>query len=391
MRVVLSSGTRTWGGLEQMCVHLALGLQARGHEVVLFCRSGSPVQERLQAHLACEPILRHGRLNPLTLARCARALRRHRPDVVIGNTTKDPSWTGVAARLLGIPFLYRHEFNRPYYDPPRTRLLFGWVPRLHIVNSEASRSTVLASAPWLKPEQVRVIYNGIDVDQFAGAAPAELGLPADAVVFGFVGRFEEQKGIFEVAEAWPRVVGALPNAHLVLVGWGQLEERMRAALAGAPNVHWLGFRADVPELMNAFDVLVAPFHQEGFGLVLCEAMAAGVPVVAARASSTPELVDNGVEGKLVPLRDADALAREMTLLGSSAELRACLGARGRARVARDFTTERMVLGHERLLEEVVLGARANRAGPVGLTGSGSEAPGGAAGARLAGHGAPRTG
>jgi glycosyltransferase involved in cell wall biosynthesis len=380
MRIVLSSGTRTWGGLEQMAVQLALGLKARGHEVVLFCRSGSPVQQRLQDHMPCEPILKHGRLNPLTVGRCVSALRRHRPDLVIGNTTKDPAWTGFAARLLGIPFLYRHEFNRPYYDPPRTRLLFGWVPTLHVVNSEASRSTVLASAPWLEPEQVRVIYNGIEVDAFAGAAPAELALPPDAVVFGFVGRYEEQKGIFELAEAWPRVVGALPHAHLVLVGWGPLEAELRSALGDAPNVHWLGFRPDVPALMNAFDVLVAPFHQEGFGLVLCEAMAAGVPVVAARASSTPELVDNGVEGSLVPLRDAGALAREMIALGTDPELRACLGARGRLRVARDFTTQRMVEGHERLLEEVLLGARVRRAA----------APGAGGAARLAGRGSPRT-
>jgi glycosyltransferase involved in cell wall biosynthesis len=380
MRVVLSSGSRTWGGLEQMCVQLALGLRARGHEVVLFCRSGSAVQRRLEDHIPCEPILQHGRLNPLTVSRCLAALRRHRPDAAIGNTVKDPSWTGFAARLLGIPFLYRHEFNRPYYDPPRTRLLFGWVPALHIVNSEASRSTVLASAPWLKPEDVRVVYNGIDVDAFANAAPAELGLPPDAVVFGFVGRYEEQKGIFELAEAWPRVVAALPHAHLMLVGWGQLEAHMREALGDAPNVHWLGFRDDVPVLMNAFDVLVAPFHQEGFGLVLCEAMAAGVPVVAARASSSPELVDNGVEGKLVPLRDADALAREMILLGGDGELRACLGARGRARVARDFTVARMIDGHERLLEEVVRGGRVSR----------TAAPAVGGGAPLAGRGSPRT-
>ena len=377
MRLVLSSGTRTWGGLEQMCVHLALGLEARGHEVVLFCRQGSPVQQKVEHKIECEPILGHGRLNPVTLARCTRALRRHRPQAVIGNTTKDPSWTGFAAKLMGIPFIYRHEFNRPYYDPPRTRLLFGWVPHVHIVNSEASRSTVLASAPWLKPEQVRVIYNGIDVEQFRDAAPAELGLPSDALVFGFVGRFEEQKGIFELAEAWPRVTAALPNAHLVLVGWGDLEADMRSALGDAPNVHWLGLRSDVPALMNAFDVLVAPFHQEGFGLVLVEAMAAGVPVVAARASSAPELVDNGVEGRLVPLRDAEALAREMIELGSDPALRECLGAKGRARACRDFTTGRMVLGHERLLQEIVAGV------PVRRDGAGAS--------RLAGLGSPRTG
>jgi glycosyltransferase involved in cell wall biosynthesis len=377
MRVVLSSGTRTWGGLEHMCVLLARGLVAEGHEVVLFCRQGSPVHQRLEGLIPCEPVLGHGRLNPITLWRCWHALRRHRPHAVIGNNPKEPAWSGFVARLMGIPFLYRQEFNRPYHDPPRTRLLFDWVPAVHIVNSEASRSTVLASAPWLAPEQVRVIYNGIDLDDIERAGRADLGLPEDAVVFGFVGRFEEQKGIFELAEAWPHVARELPNAHLVLVGWGKLEEHMRSALANTSNVHWLGFRDNVPSLMKAFDVLVAPFHQEGFGLVLVEAMAAGVPVVAERASSAPELVDNGVEGLLTPLRDADALARAMIELGRNPELRAHIGARGRTRAQRDFCAERMVKGHVRLLEEIVRRGRISRDGP--------------AGALPAGLGTPRTG
>jgi glycosyltransferase involved in cell wall biosynthesis len=352
MRLVVSSGSRTWGGLENMTVLLASGLQARGHHVVVFCRRGSAVHERLRGRVPCEPILAHGRLNPLTLWRCFRALRRHRPQVVIGNTTKDPGWTGFVARLMGIPFVYRHEFNRPYHDPPRTRLLFGWVPAVHVVNSEASRGTVLGSAPWLPPERVRVIPNGIDLEVARAAPRAELGVPAGSTVFGFVGRFEEQKGVRELVQAWPRVVAAFPHAHLALVGWGSLEGEVRQRLASAPNVHWLGFREDIPCVMKALDVLVAPFHQEGFGLVLVEAMAAGVPVVAARASSSPELMDDGVEGRLVPVRDGDALAEAMIELAADPERRACLGAGGVARVVRDFTHARMLDAHEQLLAEL---------------------------------------
>ena len=377
MRVVVSSGTRTWGGLEQMTVLLAEGLHARGHHVTAFCRDDSPVHERLKARIPCEPILAHGRLNPLTVGRCAGALRRHRAQVVIGNTTKDPAWTGAAARLVGVPYVYRHEFNRPYHDPPRTRLLFGQIPALHVVNSQASRATVLGSAPWLPTERVRVIPNGIDVEGAQAASPARLGLQEGAVVFGFVGRFEEQKGVFELAGAWPRVSAALPNAHLVLVGWGKLQPELRSRLAGAANVHWLGFREDVPSLMKAFDVLVAPFQREGFGLVLVEAMAVGVPVVAAHASSTPELMEDGVEGRMVPPRDADSLAAAMIELGSDPERRARMGARGRERAARDFSQARMISAHEELLAEVVgedvtgAGATARASGEPRPSGRGS--------------------
>jgi glycosyltransferase involved in cell wall biosynthesis len=126
--------------------------------------------------------------------------------------------------------------------------------------------------------------------------------------------------------------------------------------------------------MKAFDVVVAPFHQEGFGLVLAEAMAAGVPVVAVRASSTPELMEDGVEGRLVPPRDPGALAEAMIELAFDGERRACLGARGRLRAARDFCHQRMIGEHELLLA-LVASSRAGRP-RVNTRGAGALRPSG---------------
>jgi glycosyltransferase involved in cell wall biosynthesis len=352
MRVAISSGTRTWGGLEQMTVHLALGLQAREHEVTVFSRKRSSVFQRVQGRVRCEPILRGGRFDPITLLRCSWALLRHRPAVLIGNTPTAPAWTGIVARLLGIPVVHRHEFNRPFENRRRDRLMFGWVPDVIVVNSEASRQTLLAAHSWLEPDRVRVIPNGVDVEALRGAAVGHLDVPPDAVVFGFVGRFEEQKGIVEIGEAWARVVEAVPNAHLVAAGWGHQEALFRNSLGGCPNVHILGIRDDVPSLMKRFDVLVAPFHNEGFGLVFVEAMAVGVPVVAARASSTPEVLADGIEGRLVPVRNANALAEAMIALARDPAARTRMGAAGAERARRDFSCERMVSEHERLFAEL---------------------------------------
>jgi glycosyltransferase involved in cell wall biosynthesis len=351
MRLVVSSGSRNWGGLERVAQQLAGGLADRGHEVVVFCRRGSPLHERLRPRFACEPVLRGERLDPTTVARCLLALRRHRPDAVIGNTPKDPGWTGLAARLLGIPVVYRHELNRPYPGGPLGRLVFGRVPTVHVVNSASTRGTVLGSAPWLPPERVRVIPNGVDPEE-PGAAAADLGLPAGALVFGFVGRWEEQKGIRELLQAWPRVVAEVPSAHLALVGWGAEGERLRAGLREVPHLHWLGFRDDVPALMRRFDVLVAPFHREGFGLVLVEAMAVGTPVIAADSTSLPEIVTDRVEGRLVAVGDAEALGAAMVELARDPEARRRMGEAGRDRILREFTLDRMLDAHEALLAEV---------------------------------------
>src|SRR5687768_5801304 len=128
---------------------LALGLRDRGHQVVLFCRPNSPLHERLRGEIDLEPILGGADFHPRTVLRCGAALRRHRPDVVICNTVKDPRWTGVAARLLGIPVVYRQEIDELYRKGLYHRAIYGWIPAVTVVNSEACRRTALASAAWL--------------------------------------------------------------------------------------------------------------------------------------------------------------------------------------------------------------------------------------------------
>lgn len=334
---------------------LARGLQRRGHEVVVFCRAGAPLHERLSDTIPCEPILGGSDFHPVTLWRCANALRRYQSEIVLANTVKDPRWTGVAARIMGIPVVYRHEIDEPLQNRAYYRIVYGWVPTHHIVNSEATRSTILGSADWIAPQSVSNIPNGIHLEPFDRAYPADLGLPTGAVAIGYVGRFETRKGIWELVEAWPRVAAAVPNAYLVIVGWDAVDGKFRAALEGAPRVRWLGFRRDVPAVMKALDLLVAPSHYEGFGLVLVEAMAAGTPAVATRVSSLPEIVTDGIEGLLVPSKDSDALADALIRLAQEPESRARMGAAGQARAGRCYTQERMLDAHEALLSRIVVG------------------------------------
>lgn len=331
---------------------LALRLRDRGHDVVVFCRPGSPLERRLSGEVACEPILRGFDAHPRTVWRCARAIRRHRPQLVVAMTAKDLRLTGPAARLLGVPVLMRESLDAPYKNRPHYRVFYGWVPAHFAANSEATKWTILRSAPWIEPSRVSVVHDGIDVERFAGATPLDLQLPPGAVAIGFVGRFEPRKGLRELAAAWPRVASAVPEAHLVLAGRGHLEAEIRERLAGAPRVHWLGFREDVPALMAALDVLAVPSHWEGFGLVAVEALAAGTPVVAGRASSLTELVTDGVGGRLVPIRDPEALASVLIELARDPQLRSGMAAAGRERVRRDFSIERMLDECERLFPQI---------------------------------------
>ncbi|HEX6039065.1 glycosyltransferase [Longimicrobium sp.] len=353
LRIVLSNASYAWGGVHVVTEALALGLRARGHAVTVFCRPDSPLQARLTGRVPLEPVARGMDLSPLAIARAAAALRRHRPDVVLTLMEKDVRLTGPAARALGIPVVVRRANDRPLKRTPHFRVLYGWLPALHVANSASTRRTMLQSAPWLRPERVRMIHNGVDAAALDTLSPADLGLPPGALGIGFVGRFDERKGILDLARAWPAVAAALPHTHLVMVGTGPEEAGAGALLAVAPRVRWLGYRADAVAVIKALDVLAVPSHWEGFGLVVAEALAVGTPVVAADASSLPEIVRPGAEGLLVPPRDPDALAAALVTLARDDAMRARMAAAGRARIRAEFSLAAMIDRYEALLTEVV--------------------------------------
>lgn len=353
MRIALSSSGLEWRGTETDTMLLAEGLIARGHDVVVLCRRPSELAARLRRDgIPFEPVLGALDFDPLSIARAAAALRRRRSQVVVINKDKDLRMSGVAARLLGIPVLVRHVTDRPLKSAWRYRMLFGKVATHHLANSTSTRDTLHRSAPWLRAD-VPVILNGIDVEAYRRAEPADLGLSASAIAVGFLGAFEHRKGIADFAEAWKLAAQQVPDAHAVIAGAGRREADFRAALADTPRVHWLGFRRDTANVMKALDVFVMPSHFEGFGLVLAEAMAAGVAVVAYAVSNIPELVQDGVTGLLAPARDAEALAEAIVRLCRSPELRQRLGRAGQQYASSHFSAERMVAEHENLLEAIV--------------------------------------
>ncbi|HSL68617.1 MAG TPA: glycosyltransferase family 4 protein, partial [Longimicrobiales bacterium] len=231
-----------------------------------------------------------------------------------------------------------------------TRLVYGRIPQHHVANSEATRRTLLESAPWLSHDRVSVIPNGVDVAAIAAARPAQLPVPASALVVGFFGRLEPRKGILDLLAAWPDVAAAVPAAYLVVVGRGPLEDEVNRRSIELPRVYFLGYRADVENVLQRCAVLAMPSHWEGFGLVAAEALAAGKAVVATNVSSLPEIVRPDRDGLLVPPRDPVALSSAIIRLCHDESLRKQLGESGAARVRERFTQERMVGDYERLLQ-----------------------------------------
>ena len=179
MKIVLSNASSRWGGVHAMTDALATGLQARGHEVLLVCRPGTMIAERMAGRVPLKPVLGATDLNPVTVARVARVLRHARPAVVMALMKKDVRTTGPAAWLCGVPFVVRSPNEAPWKRGLRYRLLYGALPARPVVNSRATRRVLMKPAPYLRDEKLTVIHNGVDADADAvAAAPrVELGTP----------------------------------------------------------------------------------------------------------------------------------------------------------------------------------------------------------------------
>jgi glycosyltransferase involved in cell wall biosynthesis len=182
-----------------------------------------------------------------------------------------------------------------------------------------------------------------------------LGLDAAAPVVGVVGRLEAQKGHTYLLDAWPDVRRDFPGARLLVVGDGALRAELEARALG-PGLHgsvtFTGFRADVPRVLAALDVLVLPSLYEGMPLTVIEASAMGLPVVATAVDGTPEVVRDGETGRLVPPARPAALADALrALLADPARARA-MGRAGRAHVLARFDLDTQVEATARVYRRV---------------------------------------
>jgi glycosyltransferase involved in cell wall biosynthesis len=224
-----------------------------------------------------------------------------------------------------------------------------------IVNSRATAQTLCRDIDWTPRGRVHVLYNGVDLTPFDSTRPRvelrrELGLSNNDLALIQVGELTTRKNAALAVSALPRFDR---RVHLLLVGEGPEESSLRelASTHGvAERAHFLGFREDVPSLLTASDVLVHCARVEGFGFAVAEGGAAGIPAVAANASSVPEIIVDGETGALFESDDVDDLVRALQPYLTDADLRAAHGQAGRRRVESTFELQQKMDGLEALFE-----------------------------------------
>jgi len=363
MRVLLAC-PYAWespGGVQVHVRELGGRLRKRGYEVLALAPGAGPPPEQWMRAVGRPVPLRYNRSVapicpwPGSARRVAEEVRRFRPDVVHVHEPMTPSTSMFALLASDAPVVATFHSGAT-----RSRLFDIAAPALRRLARRISvRVAVSRVAERFAASRLggrfEIVPNGVPVERFERAGPIEL---PGARRLLFVGRLDERKGFPTAVRAFGYLATDLPDLWLIAVGDGPDREAVRLLPPEVrARVHLAG-RVDnreLPSLYAAADALIAPsLGGESFGVILVEAMAAGVPVVASDIAGYDEVVRDGVEGLLVPPGSPAAAARALRRVLVDRDLAGRLAEAGRAR-AEEFSWERVTDRLESIYRDVARG------------------------------------
>jgi len=309
-------------------------------------------------------------LDLITLLKLYFLVRKGGYDIIHCHTSKGGFIGRLAARLANarcIIYSPHGDIFEGYFGKIKTHF-FTWLEKFAAkFTDKIITLTKSGIEPYVKagignPSQFEYIYNGVDIQALEKRKTdrtqkrQEVGIGNDCFVVVTAGRLVLVKGHTYLITAFAHVVKEIPNVRLVFLGDGELKEALfvQTKTLGLENhVLFLGMRNDVPEIISASDLFVLPSINEGFGVVLLEAMAMKCPIVATNVGGIPEVVLDGETGILVPPKDPEQLARGIIKLLKDQTLARQLAESGYQRLKAYFDIKDTIVKIEHLYKELL--------------------------------------
>jgi len=372
MKIVFYNHTGKVSGAERMLLSVLAQLQGGPVDRVLLCPDVGPLAAMaaetgvrvitvndLEARFTwrLDRLLRYGQSFSQVMSDLRRRIVALNPDLIHANSIRAGLVATVATAGLGTKVVWhlhdllpRHPLSGPI------RMVAALSKRtLMIAVSDAVRINFCGRWSRVLKDRCTVILNAIEANHFSPPAVerdtsrTNLSLRKEDFAIGIVGQLTPRKGQLELLLAFPQLLQSVPQAVLLIVGgaifnrdseYEQLLRDTAQKLGISDHVRMLGNRADIREIVPALDLLVINSRREPFGLVACEAMAGGTPVLATARDGLTEIISNQKNGWLVPFGDQKELIDAITFLQQHPDVRRKLAASARDDVARRFSMER---------------------------------------------------
>ncbi|HAM52023.1 MAG TPA: hypothetical protein DCP92_15540 [Nitrospiraceae bacterium] len=349
---------RGWGGIESHSDTLAALLSQRGHSVIMGCWNEGSREVAGGIVLPSRKIWIVNSGDVRAIAKITLAALKEKSDVIIANGGREYWPAAIAAKITGSRLIFiRHQVDR--LKRTTCWLINKDVDKVIAVSS-AVKNALIESG--VSREKVEVIYNSIDQERFnpdvvnRDAVRKELGIESGTIVVGTAGKLNPGKGVFDLLCAVHSLTGKHSAVKLIFVGDGPERKELQGEaerLSMQDRVIFTGVRNDVERMYAAMDIFVLPSScQEAFGMVLIEAMAMGKPVIATAVGGIPEVVDNEVNGILVPPQNIEALAHAISRYMDDHEFAGRIALEGRKSVEYKFSDKAMGDHFERVLQAI---------------------------------------
>jgi len=342
-----------WRGGEKWMVNAAVGLHERGHSVVCIGKKNAVWLDKAKNRgVTVKSMNIHADFSPVIISKLVAFFLKIKPDVVCCNFEKDVRLGGIAARIAGVKVIYVRKGLSLLCNKLRYRLAYKYFADRGISPSQFIKDN-FKQYTWLAQDRIDVVHNGVDIPDTSVFDKNKILSLCDGtdrpVLFG-AGSLFWQKGFEYLIEAVSLLNKKGYFPHAVIAGDGDVTPyREMAVRYGVDKyIHFAGHRSDIPELMYGADIFVLSSIDEGLPNVVLEAMAVGTAVVASDAGGTKEILTDGENGYVVPVKSAVALADKIELLLADESLRTRIAMAGLDCVKEKFTIEKNVESVERL-------------------------------------------
>lgn len=351
------------GGLQNGVVNLVNSMDQTYFENIIICLSKSGVL-RNRLNPGIKVIEMNAEVNDVMLPfRLLKLFKKERFDVVHARNWNTFFDSVVAARLARVKVVV-HSYHGllpfdgfPLHRRLVVKLLSPFVNSIFTVVDDTSKSW--AKLNWLSKAKVGVIYNGVDTNAFSPKEKdqcllSQLNIKQDCSVVGIVGGLTQVKGHDVFLKAAQRISEKNDKVEFLIIGDGPLRQKLENDVVLfniKEKVKFLGERSDVPRLLSCMDILVSSSYLEGMSNVILEAMSSGVAVVATAVGGNPEIVEDGVNGFLIPVGDAEALGKTILSLIENHALRNTITQNARARVIEQFSLGNMVRSYSKMYSQ----------------------------------------
>lgn len=362
MRILQVCSVTTFGGGERHLADLSHELADIGHEVYAAFVPDSPLSAELSFLPKANTFALSRRNYAKNLAGLAGFIRAHGIEIVHAHAARDYHLAALAVRLASQS---RLVLTRHTLFPMRgiNKHLLSGAGRVIAVSQAVAES--LQQNGVIESSKITVVHNGIDIDRFARSVAETDDRDGDSpVLVGTVGHLAPIKGHDVFVRAAALICAHSRDVRFVIIGEDkspQMDHRrsletLIAELDVSESVAMPGWLDDIPSALSSLTLFVSAARSEPFGLSIVEAMAAGLPIVATASEGAVEIIEDGVSGKLVPVDDADSLAKAIDDLLDDRVERSRLGRNAQLAAREHYSLARMASETERVYREVLAGA-----------------------------------